>query len=65
MGWLRYRVGEEGRVVQPQQWQSHKPLLELEDARTRTTLQNDLDGEREGLDDRSAKTPSSLSDSNS
>jgi UDP-2,3-diacylglucosamine hydrolase len=63
MGWLRYRVGEKGRVVQPQ-----KPLIspsngEKKDARTRETIQNSLDGGSTSMLDRSAETTSSISDS--
>ena len=64
MGWLRYRVGEKGRVIQPEQWQSSPPLLEQENERTRQALQNDLVGEGQGTHDRPAQATPPLSDSN-
>ena len=63
LGWLRYRVGEKGRVVQPEQWISTKKNGEDLHERTRPALQNDLDGGTPSVPDRSAETTPSVPDS--
>ena len=65
MGWLRFRVAEHGRIIQPEQWKTIQSTSngELEDARTEQTVQNNLDGGTSSMSDRSAETTTPLSDS--
>jgi len=63
MGWLRYRVGEKGRVVQPEQWISTTKNGEDLHERTRPALQNSLDGDTPSVPNRSAEAAPSVPDS--
>ena len=63
MGWLRYRVAEKGRVVQPEQWKSTTQNGEDLHERTKPALQDDLDGGTPSVPHRSAETAPSVPDS--
>ena len=61
MGWLRYRVGEEGRITQP--FNMLTSTGENKYARTRQAIQNNMDGGTPSVSDRPAETTPSVSDS--
>tara|TARA_B100000683_G_scaffold225313_1_gene223859 strand:- start:648 stop:1832 length:1185 start_codon:yes stop_codon:yes gene_type:complete len=65
MGWLRFRVAEHGRIIQPEQWKKRQSTSngEIENARTEQTVQNDLDGGTSGMSDRPTEAAAPVSDS--